>query len=83
MTQGENAPAGWYQEPGNNTQSRYWDGSGWTQWVTTPAPPNAAPSAPRPNKFEQTGQTISRLGANITWLVLGSAFLLLLLVLFI
>lgn len=83
VTQGESAPAGWYQEPGNSTQNRYWDGSRWTQWVTAPTQSGAAPSPPLPDKFQQTGQAISRLGANITWLVFGSAFLLLLLILFV
>ncbi len=35
-------PAGWYTDPQNAAQQRYWDGAGWTQHV---APYAAAPAA--------------------------------------
>jgi hypothetical protein len=43
-------PAGWYDDPEQPGQQRYWDGSAWTEHrapgAETPAPPPAAPAAP-------------------------------------
>lgn len=46
-------PAGWYDDPGQPGQQRYWDGSAWTehrapgaQAAPTPPPATAAPTAP-------------------------------------
>jgi len=67
-------PPGWYPDPSVRNTQRYWDGATWTSWVS--AQPPAA------NGLQQAGRDISNLGANITWIVLGLA-LLLLIVLFI
>ena len=58
MTTG-GTPPGWYPDPHNGTQQRYWDGAAWTQNVapltpTTPPPqpsqqPQYVPSPPPKN----------------------------------
>lgn len=73
-----NAPAGWYAEPRHSNRVRYWDGQQWTQWTSEI---NVEKSAP--NKAQIIGNNISALGANITWIVIGSAIVLLLLLLII
>ena len=43
------APAGWYADPSNPAQQRYWDGSQWTGHIAaaaSPAPPLAPPAPP-------------------------------------
>lgn len=40
----EPTPAGWYPDPQNSGQQRYWDGNTWTQQFA-PAGPAAAPTA--------------------------------------
>lgn len=40
-----NVPAGWYPSPEDPTQSRYWDGSQWTQHTSPAAVPAPAPVA--------------------------------------
>jgi len=42
----ETAPAGWYPDPEDPTQQRYWDGAGWTQHVAPTAPHGDAPQGP-------------------------------------
>lgn len=40
-------PAGWHPDPVDPNQSRYWDGTAWTEQVrpiTPPAPPSATPT---------------------------------------
>jgi hypothetical protein len=50
---GQLPPAGWYVDPGDAGQARYWDGGSWSEHVTllpTAMPPRRsapAPSAPR------------------------------------
>lgn len=51
MSGSESAPAGWYSDPQNPGQQRYWDGSAWTEATqpapfTAPPPPPAGPYAP-------------------------------------
>lgn len=41
---GTSTPAGWYPDPSNPAQQRYWDGAAWTD-ATAPA----APAAPQPS----------------------------------
>jgi len=48
---------------------RYWDGQAWTSWVNTKAPAGSG--------LQQAGRQISRLGVNLIWIVVGLAFLLL------
>ena len=70
-----NAPAGWYTEPTDQATMRYWDGQSWTRWVYTQQTPGRS--------VEHFGSQVSSLGKNITWIVFGSAFLFVLLLLFI
>ena len=39
---GQLPPAGWYVDPGDDGQARYWDGGAWSEHVTT-LPPHAPP----------------------------------------
>lgn len=41
----EPTPAGWYPDPENSGQQRYWDGNAWTEQFA----PGNAPSAPTPS----------------------------------
>jgi uncharacterized RDD family membrane protein YckC len=41
---GQTTPAGWYPDPQNAGQQRYWDGTAWSE--ATQAPPGGAPAAP-------------------------------------
>ncbi|WP_237393760.1 DUF2510 domain-containing protein [Pseudarthrobacter sp. ATCC 49987] len=36
-------PAGWYPDPSNAPQTRYWDGDAWTSETRPFAPPEASP----------------------------------------
>jgi hypothetical protein len=42
----ETAPAGWYPDPENPTQERYWDGATWTQNVAPVSPCANTPQVP-------------------------------------
>lgn len=45
-----NSPAGWYPDPMNAGQMRYWDGGAWTEQVSAPAaPPPPPPGQPTPS----------------------------------
>lgn len=43
-------PAGWYQNPEDASQTRWWDGGNWTQHITPVAAPVSVP-APAPTPF--------------------------------
>ena len=62
-------PPGWYPDPQQRDAQRYWDGQAWTSWVNANAPAGSG--------LQQAGSQISRLGANLIWIVVGLAFLLL------
>jgi len=62
-------PPGWYPDPQQRDAQRYWDGQAWTSWVNTNAPAGSG--------LQQAGRQISRLGVNLIWIVVGLAFLLL------
>ena len=70
-----NAPAGWYAEPTNRATLRYWDGQSWTRWICSEQTPG--------HSVEQFGARLSSLGRNITWILFGSVFLFVSLLLFI
>lgn len=42
---GQSPPAGWYPDPQNPAQQRYWDGTAWSE-ATQPAPFTAPPAPP-------------------------------------
>jgi hypothetical protein len=46
MRMTQTPPPGWYSDPGNAQQQRYWDGSAWTQHVNALVVPPAAPPPP-------------------------------------
>ena len=54
MTNTPQTPAGWYPDPQNPGQQRYWDGTQWTQ----SAAPAAVAGAPPPKK-----------GGGMKWLI--------------
>lgn len=41
-------PAGWFPDPGNSNQTRYWDGQRWTDHYAPPAPPTSTPPISAP-----------------------------------
>lgn len=43
MTEGTQTPAGWYPDPENPGQQRYWDGAAWAAPSATSAPPQMTP----------------------------------------
>lgn len=55
----QQVPAGWYTNPEDPTQLRYWDGSAWTSYTTpdptmlrsSPSPPPPPPSSPPPPTY--------------------------------
>jgi hypothetical protein len=71
-------PAGWYADPEDPSQQRYWDGSAWTEH-RTPAAPQTSPWGAEPGwspyasdqglSFPQRGPETS--GAAIAALVMG------------
>jgi len=54
----DSPPAGWYPDPQNDGQQRWWDGSGWTEHVAPrTAPPSGGPSWPStPSGLPPQGQ---------------------------
>lgn len=62
----EGTPAGWYDDPEQPGQQRYWDGNAWTEQrapgaaTAPPAPPMAPPVAAPPKK-----------GNKALWIILG------------
>jgi len=62
-------PPGWYPDPQQRDTQRYWDGQAWTSWVNANAPAGSG--------LQQAGGQISRLGVNLIWIIVGLAFLLL------
>lgn len=42
-------PAGWYPDPEDSAQSRYWDGNAWTEQRSPASPPPAPPAPPSPS----------------------------------
>lgn len=73
------APAGWYPDPENPTQQRYWDGAAWTPNVAPASPSEYAPqdladpgSTPQPVVDAPALQTWkSSVGFSVLGLVVG------------
>src|SRR4051812_27019284 len=49
-------PAGWYADPEDPSQQRYWDGSTWTEHRVPGPPPAAQPPSADPWTSQPTGQ---------------------------
>lgn len=66
-------PAGWYPDPENPGQQRYWDGSAWAAPGAPPTAPPVAPiNAPQPSGTAPTTSTNAVIGlvlAILSWLV--------------
>lgn len=53
-------PAGWYPDPSNAPQTRYWDGDSWSNDVRPFGPPDAVQAAPEaPRKRRGNGWIIA------------------------
>lgn len=87
------AEAGWYPDPHNPQQQRYWDGSTWTEHIHVPEvapvstpppfvppPPPGGPATPygSPNQLNDIGEWL-RSSFKVAWRKLGTCFLLTLL----
>jgi hypothetical protein len=77
----EGTPAGWYDDPEQPGQQRYWDGNAWTEQrapgAATPAPP-AAPTAPTPPPAAPMAPPMAppvaappKKSNKVLWIVLG------------
>lgn len=86
MTASVGSPtAGWYADPNQAGQQRYWDGSAWTQHTAAAPPPEPAPSVPAPSAAPAAtfvartphagtnGKAIASLVLSLVWMMgLGS-----------
>lgn len=60
--EGGQAPAGWYQDPSDERQMRYWDGVAWTEHRSPSPTPSPATSAPEVDeRSEPHGSELDRL----------------------
>lgn len=72
-------PAGWYPDPDNGAQTRYWDGTAWTQHTelapsSTPPPPTSSPSSfapPPPGVGAAPAASSPAPGARKKWIIGG------------
>ncbi|UKA61981.1 DUF2510 domain-containing protein [Arthrobacter sp. FW306-04-A] len=65
-------PAGWYRDPSNAPQTRYWDGNAWSDQVRPFDPPKAPPTAPQtPRKRRGKGWIIAGCIIAALGIVLG------------
>lgn len=71
-------PAGWYPDPSNAPQSRYWDGDVWTDQTRPFEPPAAlqeskkTPPKKRGNGWIRSGVIVAGLGVVFAILAAGS-----------
>ena len=71
-------PAGWYADPSNPSQQRYWDGAQWTEHVAVPSAPLVAPAAPPAPLYYPAEPVKKKLsGGAIAAIVVGSVVLVL------
>jgi len=72
MTNTNNPAAGWYPDPQNPLQQRYWNGAGWGD-ETRPAAPSPAMVPPAPGHMPGQGAVIEskKTTAGILAIVLG------------
>lgn len=66
---------GWYPDPTDSTQLRYWDGQSWG--VARKQQPAVAAG----QKIQDVGNGIAKVGSSLIWITIGIALLLLLLLL--
>ena len=62
------APAGWYPDPQNPGQQRYWDGSAWAAAAAPPAP-TAPVSAPAAGPPTSTNAIVGLVLAIVSWVI--------------
>lgn len=62
------APAGWYPDPQNPGQQRYWDGSAWAAAAAPPAP-TAPVSAPVAGPPTSTNAIVGLVLAIVSWVI--------------
>jgi len=65
---GEQAPAGWYDDPENPGKQRYWDGQAWAPLNPPPPPAAAAPPEPLPPAPGTNGFAVASLVLGVLWL---------------
>jgi Domain of unknown function (DUF4328)/Protein of unknown function (DUF2510) len=58
---------GWYDDPGRRFDHRYWDGSAWTEHVSTDGRPSIAPSTPPDWYPDPTGRFHWRYWTGDAW----------------
>jgi hypothetical protein len=58
------SPAGWYNDPHNSSQQRYWDGIQWTEHIHQPPPSVLPPSYPDSNHQNQQAPNQNYLGQH-------------------
>lgn len=63
-------PPGWFPDPSNGAQNRWWDGARWTESVT---PPVAVTTLPPPAGFPSTARKAKRRLPVWAWIVIGVA----------
>lgn len=70
------APAGWYQDPGNTGQQRYWDGQRWTDRINPVAGASAASSSVpiKPEKSVALGVVLTVLFGPFAFFYLSVAY---------
>jgi len=59
----QTTPAGWYPDPQNPAQQRYWDGAAWTQSVAPMAPPQPVVQPPSASASALASARVSAKGA--------------------
>lgn len=68
------APAGWYADPGEPGQLRWWDGTDWATDTVAPQDPAPAPAAtPAPAPQPPTSPRTSRVRGGTVWIWLAIA----------
>ncbi|MFB7252503.1 DUF1524 domain-containing protein [Microbacterium sp. NPDC056234] len=67
--------AGWYPDPSDQRQNRWWNGSGWTEHVQQIQPPGAAQAVPLlPPPLAQAGEAVEKAKKKLplwAWILIG------------
>jgi hypothetical protein len=71
----EGTPAGWYDDPEQPGQQRWWDGNAWTEQrapgTAAPAAPTPPPAAPMPPPMAPPVAAPAKKSNKVLWIVLG------------